>query len=233
MKSNNTSCRKRQTKKRGGTPGKNEKTQKTQKTQKTPKTQKRQSSQQKQDRIIVITNRIRQYNYANPEKMIAEKYGVRALTSKNNNEYTNKQLTDPNDSNYLNDTELYNLYEEHKKVTAEHRKQLRYSTAGKQNLCKNPLNNEVDKERLSPVKSLIKPFIDPDGNQSAYPFSDKKYVPTREIGILSSVMSNSPKTSPLDLFNDLNIPKTPPKTPIIDYRDDDDFSDMFDNTPNK
>ena len=230
MKYHNTSGRKRQTKKRGGTTstnGKREKVVKTLKQQSAKQAATR--TQDNQHRITAIINRIRQYNDANPEERIAEKYGVRALTSKKNTHYTNEQLTDPYDSNYLNDTELYKLYVEYKKVIAERRKQLRHITTEGKNLRKKSVNNEVNKERISPVASLIKPFTDPDGNPSDYPFSDKKYVDKRELNILY----DRHRTSPQYLFDLDNILKTPPKTPPINYGDDYDVIDGMFDTPKK
>ena len=249
MKYHNTSGGKRKTKKRGGTKSTNAKPQKVVKTLKQQYAQ--QATQQKQeklDRRGAITNRIKKYNLDNPEKLIAEKYGARALTSKNNNQYTNEQFTDTNNSYYLTDAKLYNLYEDHKYDTAVQRKGARVKD--RENKEKSSSTSSRVKERKnkakssSPVASLRQPFIDLDGNPSAYPFSDKKYDRKRESGLLSgnNVMPNSPTTSPQDLFNDLNYiiktppktsPKTSPKTPPIDYSDDYAVIDGMFDTPKK
>ena len=257
MKYHNTSGGKRKTKKRGGTKS-TKSIKKSAKPQQIVKTQKQQyaqqaalQKQQHQDRRSEIINRIKKYNLDNPENMIAEKFGVRALTSKINNKYTNEQFSDTNNSEYLTDEKLYNLYKEHKQVTADKRKDIRHNKRGENASLSSHKrkdirhNNRVENASLSsPVSSLRQPFIAPDGNPNDYPFSDKKYNNKREIGLLTddNFIPNSPTTSPQDLFHDLKYilktppktsPKTSPKTPPINYGDDYDVIDgMFDTPKN-
>lgn len=229
MKYNNTFGGKRQTKKRGGTKSKNAKSKKAVKTEK--QQQAAEEKQQRQDRKEAIINRIKEYNKANSGKLIAEKYGFRALTSKDINKYTNQQITD------LTDRTLYNLYNKHKLVTATKRSELRRKNSNKK---RDEFDDEFDDYKqkstrksikntsalISPVSSLRQPFTDPDGNPSDYPFSNKKINDKNEKGLLAERIFDSPIPSPHNLFNELNyIPKTPP----INY--DDNYDDMFD-TPN-
>jgi hypothetical protein len=232
MKYNNKSGGKRKTKKRGGTKSTNAKPQKVVKTLKQQSAQQAaQQKQQREDRKEAIKNRIKEYNKAHSGKPIAEKYGFRALISKDNNKYTNQQITD------LTDRTLYKLYNKHKLVTATKRSELRDKNSNKKrdefddefddykqkSTRKSIKNTSVLTSPVSPVSSLRQPFTDPDGNPSDYPFSAKKYNDEQEMGLL-----NSPTTYPQDLFNEFNyIPKTPP----INY-DYENYDDMFD-TPKK
>jgi hypothetical protein len=232
MKYNNTFGGKRQTKKRGGTKSKNAKSKKAVKTEK--QQQAAEEKQQRQDRNEAIINRIKEYNKANSGKLIAEKYGFRALNTKDNNKYTNQQITD------LTDRTLYNLYNKHKLVTATKRSELRHKNSNKKrdefdefddykqkSTRKSIKNTSALKSPVSPVSSLRQPFTDPDGNPSDYPFSNKKINDKNEKGLLAERIFDSPTTYPQDLFNEFNyIPKTPP----INYYDEN-YDDMFD-TPN-
>ena len=251
MKYHNTSGRKRQTKKRGGTKSKNVKPKKVVKTLKQQSAQQAATrTQDNQHRKTAIINRIKQYNNdANHEQQIAEKFGVRALTSNENTRYTNEQFSDPNDSKYLNDTEFYELYNKHKKLIADQRRNNRDKV--RENKRENNHKHKRENKRENKAKSSSpvassSTFIGPDGNQSAYPFSNRTYDSEREIDILSGDMPNSPTTSPQNLFHDLNYflktppktppktsPKTPPKTPPINYGDEYDLIDGMFDTPKK
>lgn len=217
MKHNNISGGKRKTKKRGGT------TEQTEKPKKVVKTKKN----KKNARNDAIIARINLYNHMNPTEKIAVNYGLRTFNSGNNRSIIAEQFSDSNYNGYLHNNDLYKKYSLYKElITGQRQKTRKLEKINKQ--------KSLGNTPPSPVASLRQPFIDLDGNPSAYPFSDKKVTDKNEKRLAgnNNFMINSPynPSIPTDLFNDLNyiLPPSPNSLPT----EDDSYSDMFD-TPKK